>query len=62
MSSLVGACGDRKTTPGITGWYRVRVHIDPDACYLAVGFLQPGSAAGPKGGVVRPSKENMSWV
>ncbi|KYK37116.1 MAG: hypothetical protein AYK19_07160 [Theionarchaea archaeon DG-70-1] len=34
MSSLVGACGDRKTTPGITGWYRARVHIDPDACYL----------------------------
>ena len=58
----MGAQADGKATPGITEWYRARVHIDPDACYFAVGSLHPGCAEAPKGGVVRPLKWYVSWV
>ena len=62
MSPLMGAGGDRKVTPGITGSSRVRAPIDPAVCYIDVGSSHPGGAAAPKGGAARPSKGNVSWV
>jgi hypothetical protein len=36
-ASLVGAKYDRKATPGITEWSRLRAHIDGAVCYIDVG-------------------------
>ncbi|BAA29293.1 58aa long hypothetical protein [Pyrococcus horikoshii OT3] len=58
----MGARDDRKATLGITESSRARAHIDPEACYLAVGSPHPGPAAGAKGGGVHPLKGNVSWV
>ena len=41
---------------------QLRVHIDAEACYFAVGSGHPGSAAGAKGKVVRLLKTHVSWV
>ena len=41
---------------------RARAHIDPAVCHIAVGSCHPGCAAAAKGGVVHPSKANVSWV
>ena len=62
MSLLMGAGGDRKITPGITGSSRARDPIDPAVWYLAVGSSHPGGAAAAKGRAVRPLKGNVSWV
>src|SRR5438046_8663180 len=37
-------------TPGITGWYRPRVHIDRDVWHGAGSCAHDGGAAGAKGG------------
>jgi hypothetical protein len=62
MSPLVGAGGDRKITPGVTGLLRVRVPIDLAAWYLDVGSSYPGPAQGAKGEAARLLKGNVSWV
>ena len=62
MPPLVGAGGDRKVTPGITGSSRARVPIDPAVWYLDVGSSYPGGVAAAKGGAARPLKGNVSWV
>jgi hypothetical protein len=51
-----------KATPGITGWYRLRVHIDGDVRHLDVGSTYPGAGEGPKGLAVRQLKGYASWV
>ena len=51
-----------KATPGITGLYPPRVHIDGGVWHLDVGSSHPGAAAGPKGWAVRPLKRYASWV
>ena len=51
-----------KVTPGITGWYRPRVHIDGGVRHLDVGSSYPGAGEGPKGWAVRPLKRYASWV
>ena len=51
-----------KVTPGITGWYRPRVHIDGGVRHLDVGSPHPGAEAGPKGLAVRQLKRYASWV
>jgi hypothetical protein len=58
------AAGDHriKATPGITGWYRLRVHIDGDVRHLDVGSSYPGAGEGPKGLAVRQLKRYASWV
>ena len=56
------ACSDRKATLGVTGLSRVRAHIDPAVCHIAVGSSHPGCAAAAKGGVVHPLKAYVSWV
>ncbi len=61
-TSFVGVIDDRKVTPGITELSRVRVPIDPEACYFDVGSAYPGGAQAAKGGVVRPLKGIVSWV
>ena len=61
-ASLMGACDDRKVTLGIIELSPARVHIDPEACYFAVGSSYPGGALAAKGGVVRPLKGFVSWV
>ena len=38
-----------KGTPGITGLYPPRVHIDGGVWHLDVGSSHPGAGAGPKG-------------
>jgi len=48
-SLLLRAQSDRKGTLGIIEWCRVRVHIDLDACFFAVGFAYPGRAEATKG-------------
>ena len=40
-----------KGTPGITGLYPPRVHIDGGVWHLDVGSSHPGAGAGPKGSV-----------
>ena len=42
-----------KGTPGITGLFRPRVHIDGGVWHLDVGSSHPGAGAGPKGLAVR---------
>ena len=51
-----------KVTPGITGWYRPRVHIDGGVRHLDVGSTYPGAEEGPKGLAVRQLKGYVSWV
>ena len=51
-----------KVTPGITGLYLPRVHIDGGVWHLDVGSSHPGAEAGPKGWAVRPLKWYASWV
>lgn len=34
-ASLMGAKYDRKATPGITEWSRLRAHIDGAVCYIS---------------------------
>ena len=51
-----------KATPGITGLYPPRVHIDGGVWHLDVGSSHPGAEAGPKGWAVRPLKRYASWV
>ena len=51
-----------KATPGITGWFRLRVHIDGEVRHLDVGSTYPGAGEGPKGMAVRHLKRYASWV
>ena len=51
-----------KATPGITGWYRLRVHIDGGVRHLDVGSPYPGGEEAPKGLAVRQLKRYASWV
>jgi len=60
---LDGAGAQRiKVTLGITGWYRLRVHIAGGVRHLDVGSPYPGAGAGPKGLAVRQLKRYASWV
>jgi hypothetical protein len=58
------AAGDQriKATLGITGWFRLRVHIDGGVRHLDVGSTYPGAGEGPKGMAVRHLKSYASWV
>ncbi|OYT57073.1 MAG: hypothetical protein B6U68_02330 [Candidatus Aenigmarchaeota archaeon ex4484_14] len=56
------ACDVRKATLGIMVSWRVRVHIDPARCGVAVGSPSPGCAAAAKGTGVHGSKGHVSWV
>src|SRR5574344_2877792 len=49
-----------KATPGITGLYPPRVHIDGGVWHLDVGSSHPGAGEGPKGWAVRPLKWHAS--
>ena len=51
-----------KGTPGITGLYPPRVHIDGGVWHLDVGSSHPGAGEGPKGTAVRRLKWYVSWV
>src|SRR5213592_4228773 len=51
-----------KGTPGITGLFLPRVHIDGGVWHLDVGSSHPGAGVGPKGWAVRPLKRHASWV
>ena len=51
-----------KGTPGITGLFHPRVHIDDGVWHLDVGSSHPGAGAGPKGLAVRQLKWYASWV
>jgi len=51
-----------KGTPGITGWYPLRVHIDEGVWHLYVVLAYPGGEAAPKGSAVRRLKCYMKWV
>ena len=51
-----------KGTPGITGLYPPRVHIDGGVWHLDVGSSHPGAVVGPKGMAVRHLKWYASWV
>ena len=51
-----------KVTPGITGLYRPRVHIDGGVWHLDVGSSHPGGEAPSKGLAVRQLKRHASWV
>ena len=51
-----------KGTPGITGLFLPRVHIDGGVWHLDVGSSHPGAEAGPKGMAVRHLKRYASWV
>ena len=51
-----------KATPGITGLFPPRVHIDEEVWHLDVGSSHPGAEEGPKGLAVRQLKWYVSWV
>ena len=51
-----------KATPGITGLFPPRVHIDEGVWHLDVGSSYPGAGEGPKGSAVRRLKWYVSWV
>ena len=51
-----------KATPGITGLFPPRVHIDEEVWHLDVGSSHPGAVVGPKGLAVRQLKGYVSWV
>ena len=61
MSSLLGAGGDRKVTPGVTGSSRARAPIDP-----AVWYLGPSRAQGQNRGnaieVIRKKNEASAYI
>ena len=61
---VLDAAGDYriKATLGITGWLRLRVHIDGAVRHLDVGSTYPGAGEGPKGLAVRQLKRYASWV
>ena len=51
-----------KATPGITGWWCPRGHIDDTVRTLDVGSSHPGGEEAPKGLAVRQLKRYVSWV
>ena len=51
-----------KGTPGITGLWSLRVHIDETVWHLDVGSSHPGAEVGSKGSAVRRLKWYASWV
>ena len=51
-----------KATLGITGWLRLRVHIDGAVRHLDVGSTYPGGGEASKGMAVRHLKSYASWV
>jgi hypothetical protein len=51
-----------KATLGITGWLRLRVHIDGAVRHLDVGSTYPGGGEATKGLAVRQLKSYASWV
>ncbi len=51
-----------KGTPGITGLWSPRAHIDGSVWHLDVGSSHPGAVEGPKGSAVRRLKRYASWV
>ena len=51
-----------KGTPGITGLFPLRVHIDEEVWHLDVGSSHPGAGEGPKGLAVRQLKWYANWV
>ena len=51
-----------KGTPGITGLFLPRVHIDEEVWHLDVGSSHPGGGVAPKGSAVRRLKWYASWV
>ena len=61
-TSFLGVIDNRKVTSGIIELSPARVHIDLVACYFDVVSSYPGSAAGPKGGVVRQLKGSGGLV
>jgi hypothetical protein len=67
LSDPVVVCGNAiaqriKGTPGITGLFGSRVHIDSRVWHLDVGSSYPGAGEGPKGPAVRRLKGYVSWV
>ena len=61
-SSLVELWSYSELTLGVTVSSRVRVHIDPAVCYLAVVSRHPGCAQAAKGEGVNLLKPFASWV
>jgi len=51
-----------KGTPGITGWWLLRVPIDGVVWHLDVGSSHPGAEGGSKGSAVRRGRWYVSWV
>src|SRR3954465_13551386 len=51
-----------KGTPGITGYWPPRAHIDGEVWHLDVGSSRPGAGEGPKGSAVLRLKWHASWV
>ena len=51
-----------KGTPGITGLWFLRAHIDETVWYIDVGSSHPGAVEGSKGSAVRRLKWYVSWV
>ena len=51
-----------KSTPGITGLWFLRVHIDETVWHLDVGSSYPEAEDGFKGSAVRRLKWYVSWV
>ena len=51
-----------KATPGITGLFGPRAHIDDQVWHLDVGSSHPPAAVGGKGLAVRQLKGYVSWV
>jgi len=51
-----------KGTPGITGLWFLRAHIDETVWHLDVCLSHPGAEVGSKGSAVRRLKWYMSWV
>jgi len=51
-----------KSTPGITGWWFLRVLIDETVWHLDVGSSHPEAEEGFKGSAVRRLKWYVSWV
>ena len=62
VSSGIAVAQRIKVTPGITGLFPPRVHIDEEVWHLDVGSSHPGAGAGPKGLAVRQLKGYVSWV
>ena len=66
-SDLLVECGIASTqrikaTPGITGLFGPRVHIDDQVWHLDVGSSHPPAEVGGKGLAVRQLKRYVSWV